>query len=83
MAYHSYRCRPESCLLERGPEELDEKVFADKCAHGCDATTHDLGQIGRPVDVGQTSLPLHVERQQPLAHRLVERSRQRSVMEHP
>ena len=43
---------------------------------------HDFGQVPRrPADFGQTLLPLRVERQQPLADRLVERPGLRAVME--
>ena len=48
------------------------------------AAAHDFGQVaGRPADFGQTLAPLRIERQQPLADRLVERSRQRPIMEDP
>jgi hypothetical protein len=81
-------CQPARVLAGQGfgarPEERDEKIFADQCAQSLDAVAHDLGQVGgRPVNRGQIAPPLRIERQQPLANRFVERSRQRSVMEHP
>ena len=64
------------------PKQRDKKIFADECAQSRGAAAHDFGQgPARPADVGQTLLPLRVERQQPLADRLVERPGLRAVME--
>ena len=60
------------------------KRYSRTSAQRPHAAAYNLGQVsGRPADFGQTLLPLHVEGQQPLANRFVERPRQRPVMEYP
>ena len=57
------------------PKDRDEEIFADQRAERDVPCAHHLRNYpGRPFDFGQAFEPLRIERQQPLADRLVKRS---------
>ena len=58
-----------------GPEERNEKIFADECTQSRAAVTHDFGQVSRRQGkIGELAPPVFIQRQQSLTDRRINRA---------